>query len=59
MTKKNRNISNINARRPRPEYVARIQQLRRSSASGYHGHGRDPRAIRRTKVTDIDDQLEE
>ena len=58
MTKKNRNISNINARRPRPEYVARIQQLRRSSASGYHGHGRDPRAIRRTKAADINDQLE-
>lgn len=55
MAKKNRNI---NARGPRPEYVARIQQLRRSSASGYHGHGRDPRAIRRTKAADINDQLE-
>lgn len=58
MAKKNRNKRNINTRGPRPEYVARIQQLRRSSASGHHGHGRDPRAMRRTKAADINDQLE-
>lgn len=59
MAKKNHGSRNINTRGARPEYVARIQQLRRSSASGYHGHGRDPRALRRTKAADINDQLED